>query len=200
MVDLGCGSGLRTQELTKTCYRVLGIDIYEAMIDRYRARRVPEAEFRVGSLFESNVPTCDAFTSIGEISNCQLIQGMTNRRCSTLPPRIRCPDSRRRLRVRHSGASTGHAGCREQGGSPKTGMVGTRRKGGESRAGDADPRITSSRKVRHLYNRADEVHRLAAIRIDVHCRRTPSNGLRVRTIVWLWSVPAAEGSRGVSRT
>jgi SAM-dependent methyltransferase len=67
VVDLGCGSGLRTQELTKTCYRVLGIDIYEAMIDRYRARRVPEAEFRVGSLFESNVPTCDAFTSIGDI-------------------------------------------------------------------------------------------------------------------------------------
>ena len=66
VVDLGCGSGLWTQELTKTCYRVLGIDISEAIV-AIAQRRVPEAEFRVGSLFESNVPTCDAFTSIGNI-------------------------------------------------------------------------------------------------------------------------------------
>jgi hypothetical protein len=151
-------------------------------------RRVPEAEFRVGSLFESNVPTCDAFISIGEIFNCQLIQGMTNRRCSTLPPRIRCPDSRRRLRVRYSGASTGHAGCREQGVIRRRGWSVLVEKEENRERVTLTRRITSCRKVRDLYNRADEVHRLAAIPIDVHCRRTPSNGLRVRTIVWLWSL------------
>jgi SAM-dependent methyltransferase len=66
VLDLGCGSGLWTQELKKTCYRVLGIDISEVIIAILQ-RRVPESEFRVGSLFESNVPTCDAFTSIGDI-------------------------------------------------------------------------------------------------------------------------------------
>jgi hypothetical protein len=30
-------------------------------------RRVPETEFRVGSLFEADLPRCDAVTSIGEV-------------------------------------------------------------------------------------------------------------------------------------
>ena len=123
-------------------------------------RRVPEAEFRVGSLFESNVPTCDAFISIGEIFNCQLIQGMTNRRCSTLPPRIRCPDSRRRLRVRYSGASTGHAGCREQVVIRRRGWSVLVEKEENRERVTLTRRITSCRKVSDLYNRADEVHRL----------------------------------------
>ena len=68
MVDLGCGSGLWARELTKAGYRVLGIDISEAMIT-IAHRRVPEAEFRVGSLFEADIPTCEAVTSIGEVFN-----------------------------------------------------------------------------------------------------------------------------------
>jgi len=66
VVDLGCGSGLWAQELTKAGYRVLGIDISESMIDTAR-RRVPDAEFRVGSLFEADIPPCQAVTSVGEV-------------------------------------------------------------------------------------------------------------------------------------
>lgn len=68
VVDLGCGSGLWARELTKARYRVLGIDISESMIDIAR-RRVPEAEFRVGSVFEADVPLCEAVTAIGEVLN-----------------------------------------------------------------------------------------------------------------------------------
>jgi SAM-dependent methyltransferase len=68
MVDLGCGSGLWARELTEAGYRVLGIDISEAMVDLAR-RKVPEAEFRVGSLFEADIPPCDAVTAISEILN-----------------------------------------------------------------------------------------------------------------------------------
>jgi SAM-dependent methyltransferase len=51
VVDLGCGSGLWAGELTKAGYRVFGIDISESMLDIARGR-VPDAEFRVASLFE----------------------------------------------------------------------------------------------------------------------------------------------------
>lgn len=68
VVDLGCGSGLLARELVNAGYRVLGIDISAAMIEIAR-RRVPEAEFRVGSLFEEEIPPCGAVVSVGEVFN-----------------------------------------------------------------------------------------------------------------------------------
>ncbi|MDJ0716129.1 MAG: methyltransferase domain-containing protein [Prochloraceae cyanobacterium] len=68
VVDLGCGSGLSARELVKANYRVFGVDISESMIDLAR-KRVPNAEFRVGSLFEIEIPTCNAVISIGECIN-----------------------------------------------------------------------------------------------------------------------------------
>ena len=67
-MDLGCGSGLLARELTKSQYKVLGIDLSEAMI-RIARRRVPEAEFRIASLFKADIPPCNAVTSIGECLN-----------------------------------------------------------------------------------------------------------------------------------
>src|SRR5918993_1577749 len=68
VVDLGCGSGLWAQELVDAGYRVLGIDISEAMVEISR-RRVPEAEFRVGSLFDADITPCVAVTAISEVLN-----------------------------------------------------------------------------------------------------------------------------------
>jgi SAM-dependent methyltransferase len=68
VVDLGCGSGLWARELVDAGYHVLGIDISEAMIELSR-ERVPEAEFRVGSLFEADIPPCDAVTAVSEVLN-----------------------------------------------------------------------------------------------------------------------------------
>lgn len=68
MVDLGCGSGLWARELVRAGYGVLGIDISEAMIELAR-RRVPEAEFRIGSLFEVEIPPCAAVTAVSEVLN-----------------------------------------------------------------------------------------------------------------------------------
>jgi SAM-dependent methyltransferase len=65
VVDLGCGSGLWAQELTKADYHVLGVDISESMIDIARTR-VPDAEFRIDSLFKTDIPPCNAVTSISE--------------------------------------------------------------------------------------------------------------------------------------
>ena len=68
VVDLGCGSGQWARELLRAGYRVLGIDISEAMIGLAR-EKAPGAEFRVGSLFEAEIPPCDAVTSVSEVLN-----------------------------------------------------------------------------------------------------------------------------------
>ncbi|MDZ7958113.1 MAG: class I SAM-dependent methyltransferase [Aulosira sp. DedQUE10] len=70
IVDLGCGSGLSAQEFTKAGYDVLGVDISESMIAIARAR-VPNAEFRLDSLFQTEIPPCNAVTSISECLNYQ---------------------------------------------------------------------------------------------------------------------------------
>jgi SAM-dependent methyltransferase len=68
VVDLGCGTGLLARELIDAGYDVFGVDISEAMIEIAR-RRVPEAEIRVGSLFEVEIPRCGAVTAISEVLN-----------------------------------------------------------------------------------------------------------------------------------
>ena len=68
VVDLGCGSGQWARELLRAGYRVLGIDISEAMIGLAR-EKAPGAEFRVGSLFEAEIPPCDAVTAMSEVLN-----------------------------------------------------------------------------------------------------------------------------------
>ncbi len=68
VVDLGCGSGLWAKELVLANYQVFGVDISHAMINIAR-QRVPDAEFLVGSLFQVEIPPCNAVTSIGECLN-----------------------------------------------------------------------------------------------------------------------------------
>ncbi|MBX7219723.1 MAG: class I SAM-dependent methyltransferase [Blastocatellia bacterium] len=68
VVDLGCGSGLLARELVRAGYQVLGIDISEEMV-RIAKIRAPQAEFWVRSLFETELPSCQAATSIGECFN-----------------------------------------------------------------------------------------------------------------------------------
>lgn len=65
VIDLGCGSGIWADHLIQAGYQVLGIDISEAMIGLARSR-VPDAEFRVESLFTASLPTCQVVTVLGE--------------------------------------------------------------------------------------------------------------------------------------
>ena len=70
IVDLGCGSGVLANELVKAGYSVLGIDLSKEMIHIAR-ERVPKARFRIGSLFNSELPRCKAVVSTGECVNYQ---------------------------------------------------------------------------------------------------------------------------------
>ncbi len=68
IVDLGCGGGLSARALTQAGYRVLGVDISPAAIAIAR-QKVPDAEFRVESLFDTEIPAGNAVISIGECFN-----------------------------------------------------------------------------------------------------------------------------------
>ncbi len=68
VLDLGCGSGLWAQQLIEAGYRVIGIDISEAMI-RIARKRAPAAQFRIESLHKAKLPPCAAVTSISECLN-----------------------------------------------------------------------------------------------------------------------------------
>ncbi|MEO0824442.1 MAG: class I SAM-dependent methyltransferase [Cyanobacteria bacterium J06635_15] len=70
VADLGCGSGLSALALTNAGYQVLGVDISEPLIAIARTR-VPNAEFRVESLFKTDIPPCNAVISVGECFNYQ---------------------------------------------------------------------------------------------------------------------------------
>ncbi|MEP0909677.1 class I SAM-dependent methyltransferase [Leptolyngbya sp. ST-U4] len=93
VVDLGCGSGLSALELSKAHYHVLGIDISEPLVAIARTR-VPGAEFRVESLFKTNIPSCNAVVSIGECfnylfdtdNNCHTLTQLFDRIYSALTP------------------------------------------------------------------------------------------------------------------
>ena len=68
VVEIGCGSGGLTRELTEAGYRVLGVDVSPAMI-RLARRRAPAARYRVASWHRFSPPPCDAIVAVGECFN-----------------------------------------------------------------------------------------------------------------------------------
>lgn len=66
VVDFGCGGGGWIQRLVDAGYRAVGLDVSAAMIERAR-RRVPSAEFHIGSVWEFAVPKCRAVTALSEV-------------------------------------------------------------------------------------------------------------------------------------
>ena len=68
VVDLGCGSGMLACVVSHAGYRVIGMDISDAMVAIAR-KRAPEAEFYVRSFVSADLPPCIAVTAIGEVLN-----------------------------------------------------------------------------------------------------------------------------------
>jgi SAM-dependent methyltransferase len=68
VVDLGSGSGILAEAVTKAGYHVLGFDISRGMIELAR-RRAPRAAFRQSSLLDAKIPPCVAVTAVGEVFN-----------------------------------------------------------------------------------------------------------------------------------
>jgi SAM-dependent methyltransferase len=68
IVDLGCGSGILSESLSKAGYDVLGIDLSPAML-RIARRRAPRAVFRIASVHRAELPEAIAIVAVGECLN-----------------------------------------------------------------------------------------------------------------------------------
>lgn len=68
VVDLGCGSGVTAQILDEVGYSVVGIDASADMINLAR-KRVPNGHFRIESIYEADIPDCQAVLALGEVLN-----------------------------------------------------------------------------------------------------------------------------------
>ena len=180
VVDLGCGSGLWARELARAGYRVLGIDISEDMISIARSR-VPEAEFRVASVFEAEIPPCEAVTSVSEVLN-YLFDARND--APTLAQLF--------LRVYEALAPGGVFvfDLAEPGQTPRGGAIQGFTGGedwvvlyeAEEDRGALTRRITTFRKEGEHYRRTDETHRQRLYRAPDVARMLRRVGFRVRTI------------------
>ena len=193
IVDLGCGTGLLARELIDAGYDVFGIDISEAMIEIAR-KRVPEAEFRVGSLFEVGIPPCEAVTAISEVLN------------YLFDPENEDLGLSRVFRRVHDSLAPGGVFVFDVLG-PGQVPPGTRAKGfgvGEDWAvlsereedaerGTMERRIVSFRRVGEYYRRIDEVHRVRLYDPSELAAELERAGFRVRTMRAYGDLPLEEG-------
>jgi SAM-dependent methyltransferase len=182
VVDLGCGSGLSARELVKARYRVLGIDISGTMIDIAR-RRVPEAEFRVGSLFEADIAPCEAVTTIGEVFNYLFDPANDSRRLIYLFRRVYDALAPGGIFVFDT-AEPGQVprGTTSRGYSEGEDWVVLVEKEGNREQGTLTRRLSSFRKVGEHYKRDDEVHHLRLYESPEIEEELSGVGFRVRTM------------------
>jgi SAM-dependent methyltransferase len=193
VVDLGCGSGLWARELTDAGYRVLGIDISEAMIGLYR-RRVPEAEFRVGSLFDADIPPCAAVTAVSEVLNYLFDEENKLRGLARLFRRVYdalAPGGVFVFDVLGPGQVP--PGTTAKGFSEGQDWVVLVEKEEDAERGTLTRRIVSFRRVGEHYRRDDEVHRVRLYdpsELSAELRRV---GFEVWTMHGYGRYPLAEG-------
>jgi SAM-dependent methyltransferase len=193
VVDLGCGSGLWARELVDAGYRVLGIDISEAMIELSR-NRVPAAEFMVGSLFEVEIPRCQAVTAVSEVLNYlfdaeneELGLGRLFRRVhdALVPGGVFVFDV--------LGPGQVPPGARTKGFSVGEDWAVLSELEEDAERGTMERRIVSFRKVGEFYRRDDEVHRVRLYDPAELSAELESTGFRVRTMRSYGAHPLSEG-------
>ena len=177
VVDLGCGSGLWAEQLTRACYQVLGIDISEAMI-RIARTRAPAARFRIESLYKAKIPPCNAVTSISEClnylfdsdNNTQALAHLFGRIFSALSP-----GGLFIFDIAEPGQDYATRGFSE--GEDWAVLVEK-----QEQRGRLIRRITSFRKIGKHYRRSDETHIQQLYKATDVARELRRAGFRVRTM------------------
>jgi SAM-dependent methyltransferase len=193
VVDLGCGSGLWARGFVDAGYRVLGIDISEAMVEISRSR-VPEAEFRVGSLFDADIPPCAAVTAISEVLNYLFDPENKRRGLTSLFRRVYealAPGGVFVFDVLGPEQVSPGATVRGLREGEDWAVISEREE--EAERGTMTRRIVSFRKVGEHYRRDDEFHRVRLYdpsELSAELRRV---GFEVRTMHSYSRYPLAEG-------
>jgi SAM-dependent methyltransferase len=65
VADVGCGAGVLTAALVEAGFSVSGIDYSAELIEIARAR-APQARFVTGSVYDVEIPCCQAIVAVGE--------------------------------------------------------------------------------------------------------------------------------------
>ena len=181
------------RELVDAGYRVLGIDISEAMIELSR-KKVPEAEFRVGSLFEVEIPPCEAVTAMSEVLNYlfdaeneKLGLGRLFRRVhdALIPGGVLVFDV--------LGPGQVPPGARTKGFSVGEDWAVLSELEEDVEWGTMERRIVSFRKVGELYRRDEEVHRVRLYDPTMLSTELERAGFQVRTMRSYGDLPLSEG-------
>jgi SAM-dependent methyltransferase len=182
VVDLGCGSGIWAEALSRAGYDVLGYDLSAAMIAIAR-RRVPTGRFVAQSFLSADFPPCIAVTAMGEIFNYLFDRRNSSRELGKLFGRVYKALEPGGLFV-FDGAEPGRAG--------KTGETRVFSEGQdwavaavarEDRARKLlTRRITSFRRLGKLYRRNHEVHVLRLFDRRQVLAQLRSCGLRAGTL------------------
>jgi SAM-dependent methyltransferase len=181
IVDLGCGSGLLAQELTKAGYELLGIDFSEAML-RIARRRAPQAKFRAGSLFTAELPPCHAVTATGECLNYLFDSDHRRPRLAQLFRRVFAalsPGGVFIFDIAEPGqVAPGVSRSFVEGPDWMVALEKTE----DRRQALLTRRIISFRRVGKHYRRSDELHRLQLFRVSDVARELRRAGFRVRLL------------------
>ncbi|MFN6463117.1 MAG: class I SAM-dependent DNA methyltransferase [Nostoc sp. DedVER02] len=180
VVDLGCGSGLWAQELTKAHYHVLGVDISESMINIARTR-VPDAEFRIDSLFKTDIPPCNAVTSISECIS-YLFEPDSDRHLVQLFQRIYnalTPGGLFIFDIAEKGQIA--PGTTTKSFTEGDGWVVLVEKSEDQEQKTLTRRIISFRKIGEHYRRSDEVHQVRLYEATAIASELCSIGFQVET-------------------
>jgi SAM-dependent methyltransferase len=182
VVDLGCGSGILAEEVSKAGYDVLGIDISPAMI-ALSQKRVPRGRFRIGSLLEAELPQCVAVTAVGECLNYLFDPAHSGPNLAKLFRRVYralAPEGLLLFDVAEPGRVPG-GGPRQAffEGEDWTVLVTNEE---DRRRRVLTRRITSFRRVDSLYRRDHEVHQQRLLRRSDVSERLRKIGFRVRIL------------------
>jgi len=181
VIDLGCGSGILSEEIAAAGYDVLGIDISEAMIAMAR-ERVPQGEFRVESLLRAELPPCVAVAAVGEAFNYLFDSANSERALAKLFKRIHTALDPGGLLL-FDVAEPGRAGTGPQRKHVETkdwAVLLTLEE--DERRRLLTRRITTFRKVGDLYRREEEIHRLRLFPRSEVAAQLRGLGFRVRTL------------------
>jgi SAM-dependent methyltransferase len=181
VVDLGCGSGIWAEQLRRADYRVIGIDISDSMV-RLARRRVPDAEFRIGSLFQTEIPPCMAITSIGECLNYLFDSDNDNERLASFfgqVYRVLLPGGLLVFDIAEPGQVKRGAPLRGFSEGADWAVLVEKEEDQQRRI--LTRRIVSFRRVGTHYRRTIELHRLQLYKLREVARELSRVGFRVRT-------------------
>ncbi len=195
VVDLGCGSGLWAEKLTKAGYRVLGIDISEQMISI--AQEGTRSRVQGGIAARRRYPPCHAVTAVGEVLNYMFDPKGDDEGLLTLFHRVYSALAPRGVFV-FDLAEPGQVlpGTARRGFTEGEGWMVLLEKEEDTEQRTLTRRIVTFRRTTHCYRRDNEVHRQRLLESIEVAKQLRQAGIRVRT-TRVRTIPSPKGPRGV---